>query len=96
MGRFANVADRDAVQAEMPWAERRLPTTMYDFLTATRDRHGARSAISFQILSDPGSKAETLSWNDLHRRVTQAANLFLAEQVRLKVIAQVARVGMVR
>ncbi len=76
MGRFATMADRDAVQAEMSWADRKAPATIYDFLTATRDKHGPRPAVSFQILSAPNSKAETLTWNDLHARVTQAANLF--------------------
>ncbi len=76
MGRFATIADRDAVQAEMAWADRKVPRTIYEFLTDVRDRHGARPAVSFQLLSDPRSKAETLTWTDLHRKVTQAANLF--------------------
>ena len=76
MGRFAGFADRNAIEAEMEWDKRDLPVTLYQFLTGTRDRHGARPAISFQILSDPGAKAETLSWADLHGRVTRAANLF--------------------
>jgi acyl-CoA synthetase (AMP-forming)/AMP-acid ligase II len=76
MSRFATVADRDAVDAEMTWAERKAPATVYDFLTDVRDKHPQRPAITFQILSKPDSKAETLTWSDLHRRVTQAANLF--------------------
>lgn len=76
MGRFGSYADRDAVQAEMPWAKRQVPATMYDFLSQASDRWGARPAISFQILSAPGSKAETLTWSALLGRVTQAANLF--------------------
>ncbi|MEM9845415.1 MAG: acyl-CoA synthetase, partial [Pseudomonadota bacterium] len=35
-----------------------------------------RPAISYQILSGPNDKAETLSWAALHQQVTQAANLF--------------------
>ncbi len=76
MGRFGSYADRDAVQAEMPWAEREVPSTMYDFLAAAREKWGNRSAISFQILSDPGSKSVTLTWAEVLSRVTQAANLF--------------------
>lgn len=76
MSKFATVADRDKVQSEMTWAERGLPSTMYDFLSATRDKYPERPAISFQILATPGSKSETLSWSDLHARTTQAANLF--------------------
>ncbi|MCX7646217.1 MAG: acyl-CoA synthetase [Rhodobacteraceae bacterium] len=78
MGRFAGIADRDAVQNEMPWADRQVPKTIYQFLSNARRNWGARPAISFQILSDPRSKAETLTWSELHRRVTQAANLFRA------------------
>ncbi len=76
MGQFATVADRDAVQAAMPYAERNLPATLYRFLTDVRDRHGARPAVSFQITSGPGDHAETLTWARLHGQVTQAANLF--------------------
>jgi len=76
MARFASVADRDAVQNEMPYGERGLPVTLYQFLTRTKIAHGARNALSFQLLSDPKSKAETLTWSQLHGRVTQAANLF--------------------
>lgn len=76
MSKFASVADRNAVQNEMTWAERKTPSTIYDFLSEVRDKHGARPAVSFQLMSDPGSKFETLTWNDLHAKVTQAANLF--------------------
>ena len=76
MSRFGGVADRDAVEREMPWAEREVARTLYDFLGQVRDRHGARPAISFQLLAGPVDKAETLTWATLHGRVTQAANLF--------------------
>ncbi len=74
--RFATVADRDAIQSEMPWAEREVPVTVYDQIARTRAAHGSRPAISFQLFSDPGAKAETLSWDAFHGKVTQAANLF--------------------
>ncbi|GAB4388567.1 acyl-CoA synthetase [Albidovulum sp.] len=76
MGKFSGVADRDAIEREMPYEARGLPATLFQFLSQTRARHGDRPAVSFQILSDPGSKAETWNWNQLHARVTQAANLF--------------------
>ena len=76
MGRFTEMADRDAVEAEMPWAERDVPRTMYGFLGRAAERWGTRPAVSFQILSDPGARAETLTWSELMGRVTQAANLF--------------------
>ncbi len=76
MSKFATIADRNAIQSEMTWAERDVPRTIYQMLSRVRDAHGGLPALSFQILSTPGSKAETLSWNQLHGQVTQAANLF--------------------
>ncbi len=72
---FATVADRDRVETQMPWAERDRATTIYQFLTRVKNAHGARPALSFQILSGPKDPAVTLSWNEVHGRVTQAANL---------------------
>ena len=76
MAKFATAEDRNAVEAEMPYENRALPGSVYQMLGRTRERFPNRPAISFQLLSDPGSKAVTLSWNDLHERVTEAANLF--------------------
>ncbi|MFN3294345.1 MAG: AMP-binding protein, partial [Gemmobacter sp.] len=76
MARFATVADRDAVQAQMPWADRKLPVTLHGFLSDVARRHPQRPAISFQLLSGPQDKAETLTWAELLGRVNQAANLF--------------------
>jgi fatty-acyl-CoA synthase/long-chain acyl-CoA synthetase len=73
---YITAVDRDAIQNEMPWAERDVPMTMHDFLTAVRDKHPQRPAVSFQILSGPKDKAETLTWQRFHERVCQAANLF--------------------
>ena len=76
MGRFADAADRDAVEREMPWEAREVARTVHEFLGQVTERHGSRPAITFQLLSGPKDRAETLTWADLHRRVTQAANLF--------------------
>lgn len=76
MGEFANLADLKAIEAEMPWEDRDVAKTMYDFVARTAKAHGPRPAISYQLLSTPGSKSETLSWQGLLGRVTQAANLF--------------------
>ena len=75
MARFASKADRDALQAEMTWAQRQQPVTLYQFLTRTRDKFAARPALSFQLTSGPTDRAETLTWADLHARVTQCANM---------------------
>lgn len=65
-----------AVESEMPWSERAVPATVYEALTRTAARFPDRDAITFQLLSDPKSKAETLSWSALLARVNRAANLF--------------------
>ena len=76
MVRFASAADRDALENEMPYAERQLPHSVYAALTRTRDAHPQRPAISFQLFSAPDAPARTLTWSDLHERVTETANLF--------------------
>ncbi|MEM6373974.1 MAG: AMP-binding protein, partial [Pseudomonadota bacterium] len=72
---FAGIADREAIENEMPWAERNFATTLYGMLTNTAEAFPAHSAISYQIFSDPASKAETLTWTQLKNRTTQCANL---------------------
>ena len=76
MAKFATAADRDAVEAEMPYRNRDLPQTVYQMLSRTRERFPTRPAMGFQILSAPRSKSVVLNWNELHERVTEAANLF--------------------
>ncbi|WP_394198588.1 acyl-CoA synthetase [Litoreibacter albidus] len=76
MGNFATKADRDAIQAESAWEDRDLPRTMYQFLTATKDKFGERDAFSYQLTSGAKDKNETLSWNELHGKCCQAANMF--------------------
>ncbi|SLN50296.1 Long-chain-fatty-acid--CoA ligase [Roseivivax jejudonensis] len=73
---FASFADRDAIENEMPWADRDLPVTLYGLLSRTAGKFPERPAVSYQILSGPKDKAETLSWKALHQKTTQAANLF--------------------
>ncbi len=73
---YATMADRNAIEAESAWAERDLPKTTYAMLTGTANRHGGRPAVSYQLLSDPTSKKETLSWRELHEKTCQTANLF--------------------
>lgn len=73
---FKTLADLRAIEAESDWHERAIPVTVHDALAQTASRHGTRPAISFQMFSAPGSRAQTLTWVELHARVTQAANLF--------------------
>lgn len=76
MARFTDLAARNAVESEMPYEDRTLPKTIYGFLGQARQRHGDRPAFSFQLFSDPKAPARTLSWREVHERVTEAANLF--------------------
>ena len=76
MRSFSTLADLKAIEASEPWEALDKARTMYEFLGRTRAQHGDRPAISFQILSAAGSRAQTLTWAQLHGRVTQAANLF--------------------
>lgn len=73
---FASVADRDAVENEMSWEARDLPTTTYEMLSQTASKFGGRKAVSFSLLSDPDAKCETLSWRVLRDKTAQAANMF--------------------
>ena len=73
---FATKADRDAVENEMPWAERDVSTTMYEFMESVAQRHGSRPGVSFQLTSGPKDKAETLTWQEFRDKSVQAANLF--------------------
>ncbi|MEL7214063.1 MAG: acyl-CoA synthetase [Pseudomonadota bacterium] len=75
---FTSREDLDAIEAEIPWAARDVPATMYQFLTATKDAHGARPAITFQLMSGASDPAETLTWSEFHARSVQCANLFRA------------------
>ncbi|WP_323767416.1 acyl-CoA synthetase [Marinovum sp.] len=73
---FASVADRDAIENEMPWSARDVPVTIYGLLDKVRTRFPDRPAISYQLMSGPGDPAQTVSWSELHGKVCQAANLF--------------------
>jgi len=76
MAQYAGYVERNAIETEMPWDQRDVPRTMHRFLSSVAQRHGARRAITFQLLSGPTDKAETLTWRQFHAQSTQAANLF--------------------
>lgn len=73
---FSTGAQLRAIENKMSWAERDLPKTLYGFLKDVRDRHGARRAVSYQLFSGPTAPAETYSWNELHDKSVQTANMF--------------------
>jgi len=73
---IANMADRNAIENEMTWEQRDVPDTLYQVLSRTAQNHGSNDAVSYQILSGPTDKKETLSWSDMKDKITQAANMF--------------------
>ncbi|RPE66957.1 fatty-acyl-CoA synthase/long-chain acyl-CoA synthetase [Pacificibacter maritimus] len=75
---FTSPAARDLIDAEMPYEDRDVCTTIYERLTRTKDAFGTRPAFSYQITSGPKDRAETLTWSQTHTQVTQAANMFRA------------------
>jgi len=73
---FAGRQDKLAFENEMPWEGRDLPVTLHGLLSRTAGNFPGNDAISFQLLSGPTDKAETLTWSDLLARTNQCANLF--------------------
>lgn len=76
MSRFSTIADRDRIEAEMDYAARDLPRTIYGFVSSAAERFPNRPALSFQLLSGARDHATTLTWSELRDRVTETANLF--------------------
>ncbi|MBV7409011.1 MULTISPECIES: acyl-CoA synthetase [Roseobacteraceae] len=72
---YAGFADRDAIENEMPWEERDVAKTLFGMLSNTAEKFPNHNAVSFQIFSDPKSKAETLNWTQLQGRTAQCANM---------------------
>ena len=73
---YANMADRNAIEAEAAWEDRDMPTTTFELLSQTAAKHGARKALTYQLQSGPTDKAETFTWNELRDLTAQTANLF--------------------
>ncbi len=73
---FVGKDDKQRIEQEMPWKDRDVPVTLHQLLSRTAGRFPDHNAISFQILSGPKDKAETLTWAQLLTKTNQAANLF--------------------
>ncbi|MEQ9261459.1 MAG: acyl-CoA synthetase [Roseovarius sp.] len=73
---FATRQDALDIQNEMPWEARERPETLYQMLEAVKEAFPKRPAISYQLLSGPTDPAVTLTWQEFHDQVCQAANLF--------------------
>ncbi|WP_306117058.1 MULTISPECIES: acyl-CoA synthetase [unclassified Roseovarius] len=78
---FATKADVRAIEDEMPWEARERPETVYQMLRQTAKAFPDRPAISYQLFSGPDDKAQTLSWQQFHDQVCQAANLYRSLRV---------------
>jgi fatty-acyl-CoA synthase/long-chain acyl-CoA synthetase len=78
---FGSVEDRNSVEAAMPWEDRDKSQTLYEMIAKTAAAHPNRPAVSFQIMSGPKDKAETLTWRQLFEKTVQAANMFRALKV---------------
>ena len=78
MTTIATLADKIALEAEMPVSERWSARTVYEQLGQTAQAFPDRPAVSFQIRSGPKDHAETLTWAEMHGKVTQTANLLRA------------------
>ena len=73
---FKTVSDKEKIQKEMPFDKRIADSTMHAFLSRTVNKFPNRPALSFQIKSGTKDYAETYTWSQLLRAVTQAANAF--------------------
>ncbi len=72
---FASIEDTRSIEQEMNWAEREVPKTLFSMLTGTTEKFPNSKATSFQLLSGPTDKAETLTWRMLHEKTAQTANM---------------------
>lgn len=72
---FDNIGDIQQINAT-PLADRNLPTTIHEMLLRSKETHGSRRAVSYQITSGPKDKAETITWSEFYDKSVQAANLF--------------------
>ena len=73
---YAGFADRDAIENEMPWAQRDVCSTLWQQISRTAETFPDRPAVSYQLTSGPADTSETLTWIQLCDRTAQAANLF--------------------
>ncbi len=75
MFQVATMADKIAIEEEMPFLDRFPAKTLYQQLRETEAKSSNRPAMTFQLKSGPNDKAETLSWTQFRSDVTKAANM---------------------
>ncbi len=76
MTRIATLADKEAVEAEMPVTDRWQARSLYEQLVTISAQFPRRPAVTFQLRSGPKDKAVKLDWAALRAEVTRTANLF--------------------
>jgi len=76
MTKMATLADKVAIETAVAWEDRLPVTTVFEYVKRAADRFPDRNALTFQIMSGPKDKAETLTWTEVLGQVTQAANMF--------------------
>ncbi|WP_299920929.1 acyl-CoA synthetase [uncultured Pelagimonas sp.] len=73
---YAGMDDRNAIEKQMPWGDRDIPVSLYGQLCRTAEKFPNRPATSYQLMSGPSDKADTVTWAEMKDKVTQSANLF--------------------
>ena len=73
---FSGLPDKIRIEDELSWEDREVAVTLLQRLTQTATEFPNHNAISYQLFSNPQDKAETLTWSELLKQVTQVANLF--------------------
>jgi fatty-acyl-CoA synthase len=76
MTEMATLADKQKIESEISWEKRQPSKTLYQYINRAVEKFPNNPAVTFQITSGPKDKAETLTWNELKGKVTQAANMF--------------------
>ena len=72
---FGSMADRDAIQDAMPWADRDVPATFHAMLSRTAATWPNHKAATFQLTSGLKDAGRTQTWDELLRDTNRAANL---------------------
>lgn len=75
MYQVASLADKIAIEEEMPFVDRFTAKTLYQQLRETEKNSGSRPAMTFQLKSGTQDKSISLTWSEFRTQVTQAANL---------------------
>ena len=75
---FASIDHSQRHKKEMYGEKKIVAKLLLGLLIKPADKFPERPAISYQLLSGPQDKAETLNWRSLQQKTAQAANMFRA------------------